>query len=145
MEVQVARIEDVDGWIRLVETVKDQFPGLDIDTYQAVLLKRIEQQSALLVKKDDAVLGALLFSKTKNELQFLAVHPDYRQQGIATALIHRMFSLLPKAATVTVITYREDDTKGTAARKLYERMGFVPGALVMEFGYPCQVFSYVTI
>lgn len=38
------------------------------------------------------------------------------------------------------ITFREDDLKGVAPRALYQRLGFEPEELLMEFDYPVQRF-----
>lgn len=37
-------------------------------------------------------------------------------------------------------TFRENDVKGTAPRKLYKKYGFEEGELIEEFGYPNQRF-----
>ena len=47
---------------------------------------------------------------------------------------------LDRTKDITVTTFREGDAKGTAPRALYKKFGFVEGELVMEFGYPNQVF-----
>ncbi len=144
MEIGFAKSNDVDGWLELLESVKDNFPGLDLDEYKKGLSKRILEQGALVAKESDRVMGALLFSRESKELEFLAVHRRYRELGIATALIEQMFMLFPPGSQVTVVTYRENDEKGQAARKLYERIGFAPGRLVTVFDYPCQEFTYTT-
>ena len=70
----------------------------------------------------------------------LAVDPDHRRAGIASALLDRALSELDRTREITVTTFREDDIKGTAPRALYKKFGFEEGELVEEFGYPNQVF-----
>ncbi len=53
-----------------------------------------------------------------------------------------MYNQFPKGTEITVTTYRENDTKGKAARALYKRLGFIEDELIMEFGYPCQRFIF---
>ena len=144
MDIGFAQSNDIDSWLKLLELVKDNFPGLDMDEYKKGLSKRILEQGALVAKESDTVIGALLFSGESKELEFLAVHRQYRKLGIATALIEHMFTLFPKGSHFTVVTYRENDEKGKAARELYKRIGFVPLRLVTVFDYPCQEFTYTT-
>lgn len=144
MKVGFAQSNDIDGWIKLVELVKDNFPGLDMDEYKKGLSTRILEQGALVAKENDMLIGALLFSRESKELEFLAVHPQYRRLGTATALIRYMFALFPEGSCFTVITYREDDPKGKAARKFYKRIGFMPGELITVFDYPCKKFIYIS-
>lgn len=143
MNIGFAQNNDIDDWIKLLELVKDNFPGLVIDEYKKGLSTRILEQGALVAKEGDMLIGALLFSRESKELEFLAVHPQYRGLGTATALIRDMFALFPKGSCFTVISYREDDPKGKAARELYKRIGFTPGELITVFDYPCEKFVYV--
>lgn len=144
MEIAFASADDIEGWMEMLELVKDNFPGLDMDEYKKGLSERIHGQGALVARENGTVTGGLMFSRDSKELEFLAVHPQYRGQGVATALIRRMFDLFPKGSCFTVITYREDDTQGKAARELYKKIGFTPGELVTVYDYPCQEFIYLT-
>jgi ribosomal protein S18 acetylase RimI-like enzyme len=144
MKIRFAQNNDINNWMELLELVKDNFPGLDIDEYKIGLSTRILEQSALVAKEDNMLIGALLFSKESKELEFLAIHPQYRREGTATALIRHMFALFPKDSCFTVRTYREDDPKGKPAVELYKRIGFIPGELITVFDYPCKKFRYTT-
>ncbi len=134
--------EDIEIWMELVELVQDNFPGLVIEDYKKALEQSITQKMALLVKTEGKAVGTMLFSYQNNEICFLAVHPQYRQNGIATALVTEMLKQLPEEAKITVSTFRQDDPKGKAARAFYTNLGFTPGALIEEFGYHCQQFVY---
>jgi ribosomal protein S18 acetylase RimI-like enzyme len=81
---------------------------------------------------------------SSKEIEFLLVHRQYRKLSVATALIEHMFTLFPQVSHLTVVTYRENDEKGKAARELYERIGFAPRRLFKAFDYQCQEFSYTT-
>lgn len=142
MNIGFAQSNDIDDWIKLLELVKDNFPGLDMEEYKKGLSTRILEQGALAAKENDMLIGAMLFSRESKELEFLAIHPQYRRLGTATALIQYMFAFFPKGSCFTVITYREDDPKGKAARELYKRIGFMPGELITVFDYPCKKFIY---
>ena len=70
----------------------------------------------------------------------MAVHPEHRRNGIASAMVEKMLSILPSDKDVWVNTFREDDDKGIAPRALYKSFGFAEDELNMEFGYPHQKF-----
>ncbi len=135
---------DIDSWMQLVKAVKWNFPGLEtehkIEEHKNEVIKFIEQNRALCVKDNDKVIGVLLFSKKHNMICCLAVLPDYRRKGAASALISEALRNLDKTKDITVTTFRENDPKGKAPRALYKKFGFEEGELVEEFGYPSQIF-----
>ena len=47
---------------------------------------------------------------------------------------------LDRDKDITVSTFRENDVKGIAPRKLYKKFGFEEDELIEEFGYPNQRF-----
>ena len=134
--------QDINSWLELLELVRNSFPGLEMKEYKENLQKSIANKEALIAKKDKQVIGTLAFSSSNGELTFLAVHPQYRKMGIARNLIKKMISLFPSGSELSVITYREDDLQGVAARKLYQSMGFERGELLEIFDYPCQKLTY---
>lgn len=144
MQINYAENCNLESWMRLLDLVKDNFPGLNLDEYRKVLHQSIMKKEALIAEDDNGKLaGELIFSRENSELAFLAVHPDYQKQGIATKLIKHMLSLFPKGTNLKVITYRDGDVKGIAARKLYASIGFTEGKLITVFDYPCQELIYI--
>ncbi len=137
-----AEQSDVEEWIRLVDIVKDNFPGLVMQDYCQTLVKNINRQSAICVKHKETIVGILIYSLKQKTLSCMAVHPGHRKMGIATAMIEKMITMFPKNSEIWVTTFREDDPKGYAPRALYKKMGFVEDELVMEFGYPNQKFIF---
>ncbi|WP_242954284.1 GNAT family N-acetyltransferase [Clostridium oryzae] len=117
--------------------VKHNFPGLEKEVYKKGLQVSIMEKEALVAKENGLVIGALAFSNDSKELVFLAVDPEYRKMGITQNLIKKMASLFPTGTQLSVITYREDDLHGRAARKLYQNFGFKCGELLTVFEYPC--------
>lgn len=144
MVIKLACIEDFVSWMKLVDKVKWNFPGLnsqqEYESYKQVVLKNINRGTAICAKKDDSVVGLLLFSKNKKILSCMAVDPDYRRQGIATKMVKYMFSFFANQDGIGVITFRENDEKGTAPRALYKRLGFCEDELCVEHNYPHQKF-----
>lgn len=142
--VGFAEQRDIDSWMELLYVVKDNFPGLEMKEYRTALLDAISIEQALVAKEEDVIVGALIFSQRTGELSFLAVHPLYRKKGIAKALILKLISQFPKGTKLSVVTYRDGDRQGIAARKLYQSMGFQCGELLTVFDYPCQKLYYIT-
>jgi len=139
-EVMFTTVDDIPGWIKLVDIVKDNFPGFEKESYLATLRKNIARKTALCYKDNDNIAGILLFSPNQNCLSCMAVHPNYRRIGIASKLVDKMLVLLPLDRDITVTTFREGDEKGIASRRLYKKFGFEEAELFTEFDYPVQRF-----
>lgn len=144
MVIRKAKEIDIDQWINLVKNVRDSFPGLEtekaLDEHRETALQFIRNEEAVAAFEGNELIGALLFSKEHNMICFLAVDPKHRKEGIASRLLSLALDALDKTTDVVVSTYRDTDEKGTAARKLYRKFGFEPEELIVEFGFPCQVF-----
>lgn len=145
MQVQFGKNTDIDEWMKLVEEISWNFPGLEtkekIEEHRETVLRFISKEQALCVKDNDKkVVGALLFSRGHNMICCLGVSPKYRKRGIASALLNMALEQLDRTKAITVSTFREEDSKGTAPRALYRKFGFVEGELIEEFGYPNQRF-----
>lgn len=70
----------------------------------------------------------------------MAVDPAYRKRGITSLLLREAIDKLDRDKDITVSTFRENDVKGIAPRKLYKKFGFEEGELIEEFRYPNQRF-----
>ena len=144
MEVLFGEPSDIDSWMELVELVSPTFPGLEtkeaIGEHRQAVLRSMEKRQAICVKSQEDITGVLLFSRNKNMIACLAVHPDHRRRGVASALLSAALDELDKSRDITVVTFREGDEKGTAPRALYKKFGFKESELTEAFGYPCQVF-----
>ena len=104
------------------------------------VLKAIAERRALCAKDAGGLLGVLILSEQCGGIGFLAVHPEARRRGVASALVRMMLGVLPADQDVFVTTYREDDPLGAAPRALYKRLGFKEAELGTRCGYPCQQF-----
>ena len=124
--VRLARPEDIDAWMELVDRVKADFPGLETEAalaeHRATVLRFIEKSSAVCAAGEGRILGALLFSKEGGMLCFLAVDPASRRQHIARRLVDFMLARMDAGRTITVTTYREGDPRGAAARALFAHL-----------------------
>ena len=144
MKIQLAKPEDIDAWMALVEQVRNAFPGLEtaeaMAEHRATVLQFMRSSSAICAVDGERVIGALLFSKEDSMLCFLAVAPAYRRQHIARQMVDFMLTQMEDGKDITVTTYREGDPNGIAARAFYKRLGFSEGKLTEEFGSPVQEF-----
>ncbi len=134
---------DIEPWTELVRSMRDNFPGLEtdagMDDYRNTVLEFMKENRALCAKDSGRIVGVLLYSVTHNMICCLAVSPEYRRNGIASALITEALEWLDHSRDITVTTFREDDPRGAAPRALYKKFGFVEGKLVTEFDCPSQM------
>lgn len=135
---------DLAAWMRLVSRVRLNFPGLEteeeLSDYKETVFKFIKKRQAICVKEDGEIKGVMLFSRGHNMICCLAVSPDFRRRGAASALMDEALKQLDRTREITVSTFRAEDEKGLAPRALYEKYGFVPEALITEMGYPNQKY-----
>lgn len=144
MEIRIANECDIDGWMNLVSKVRDSFPGLEtkeaLDGHKDTVLGFIRKESAICARIEDKIVGVLLFSKDNNMLCFLAVDPEYRRQHIAEKMFRFILPRMSAGKPITVTTYRDGVPEGVAARAFYQKLGFVPGQMTVEFGSTVQEF-----
>lgn len=144
MNVELGKACDIDGWMNLVNQVKDSFPGLEtreaLEEHRRTVLDFMSRDAAICAKINGRVVGTLLFSREDHMLCFLAVDRACRRQHIAEKMVAYMLTLMDPEKDVVVTTYREGAPEGAAARAFYKRLGFVEGRLTEEFGSPVQEF-----
>ena len=131
--------EDIGQWMELVRLVVDGFPYLNEEDYLVELMEYIRQKRALILKDGDTAVGILAFYEGR--IDFLGVHPQYRRQGIAEALLRKALDeFADKDMDISVTTFREGDKADTGYRDTFKRLGFAEAELLTEFGYPTQRF-----
>ena len=135
---------DIESWMELVQSVSWNFPGLEtevaIEDHRQTVLRFMGENRALCVKDAEKVVGVLLLSKKHNMICCLAVTPEYRRNGIASALLEKALAELDRSKDITVTTFRDNDKKGIAPRALYKQFGFAEEKLLIENDYPVQRF-----
>ncbi len=136
--------EDIEKWMSLVTQVRWNFPGLEtpeaLEEHQDTVLRFMGARQAICVKEEKEIVGVMLYSRKHNRICCLAVAPEYRRRGVASMLMDKALADLDKTKEISVSTFRTDDAKGVAPRKLYEKYGFVADALIEEFDYPNQKY-----
>ena len=120
MKVEYGTSLDIESWMELVQSVSWNFPGLEteaaIEDHRKTVLRFMSENRALCVKDDENVVGVLLLSKKHNMICCLAVAPEYRRKGIASALLEKALAELDSSRDITVTTFRDNDEKGIAPR-----------------------------
>lgn len=136
--------EDIENWMKLVNQIRWNFPGLEswerLDEHKATVLKFMGKRQAICVKVGGDIAGVMLFSRGHNMICCLGVSPHFRRCGIASMLMDEALRNLDRSKDISVNTFRADDEKGLAPRALYEKYGFVEDALIEERGYPHQKY-----
>jgi len=96
---------------------------------EATFLGEISNRSIsfpyVIVHKDlDKVIGYIIYWKIKGEVQIsnIAVHPDFRQRGIAEAVLRQVMNELKREGAEFITL--EVRPSNTAALHLYRKLGF---------------------
>ena len=107
--IRHAKKEDADSCIRLLSETKEDYPP----QIKESILKKLADERAnreVFVSMDDDVLeGFVIFSRTNKELLMLAIHPDYRNQGVATKLIYTVAGCFEPEDEISVNFFGDED------------------------------------
>jgi len=148
--VKKALPEDTDRWFSLAASVKEDFLGLDLsndEKYRSGMIKNMIRGTAIYIEddlhKERLIIGGMTFSPNQNHISWLAVHPDYRNKGVASSLMYKMLEELAGANEIKVKTFRDDDKYGKAARSFYRKHGFVAGEILLDDSYPHPVQVFI--
>lgn len=87
-------------------------------------------------------IGIMGFSTETGSIDFLAVHPQYRNSGIEKVFLDKLADELLAGIEISLTTYREGDKADTGYRETYLRLGFAERELLTEYGYPTQRFVF---
>lgn len=139
-KITYATEADIPEWMELVHLVIDGFPHLDEGQYLGQLREYIRNGRALILKDADTAVGIMAFHEMTGSIDFLGVHPQYREKGIAKAFCEKALHELVCSEAITVTTFREGDKADTGHRKTIKSLGFAEAELLVEFGYPTQRF-----
>jgi AraC-like DNA-binding protein len=136
--IMTARAADAAAWMRLVRLVIDGFPCLDEAEHAATLQRYITRRCAFIMKEGAVAIGIMMISPHAGSIDFLGVHPFFRNSGIMQALIGKAMEEMAGHPAVCITTYRRGDRADTGHRKALKAFGFSGGELLVEFGYPTQ-------
>ncbi len=139
-DIKFAMLSDVNDWLELVSLTIDGFPCLNEEDYFNTLQKCIAEKRALILRDDNMAIGVMLFSFETGSIDFLAVHPQYRNLGITKLFLDKLMDDIIVGKEISITTYRADDKADTGYREELYQLGFAEKELLVEFGYPTQRF-----
>jgi ribosomal protein S18 acetylase RimI-like enzyme len=121
-----AQVQDIDSWMKMVEIVRDNFPGLEtaegLEDYRQTVIKNVERKTALCVKYDNEIVGVMLFSYNSQCLSCMAVHPNHQGKGIGKKLLKfaEDYARNQGFSSIRLDVY----TENPSAVSLYEKAGY---------------------
>lgn len=138
--VYLAEKADIPAWMDLVRLVIDGYPYLDESEYIQKLTDCIQRKNALVLKDEGILIGVLAFSFDEGSIEFMGVHPQYRNRGVQKILLEKLIEDYLPGREISTTTYREHDRADTGYRNELRQLGFAERELLIEFGYPTQRF-----
>ena len=139
-DIHLARREDIPDWMNLMRLVIDGYPVMDEDDYSAKLEESIDEKRALVLKAGNVLIGAMAFTYSPGDIEFLGVHPQYRNRGLQRLFLDALLEIYLPGREISTTTYRAQDKADTGHRDLLLQLGFAEKELLTEFGYPTQRF-----
>ena len=142
-DICIAEKEDIPAWMDLMRLVIDGYPVMDETDYLNEITKAIEEKRALILKAGDVLTGAMAFSRNSGSIDFLGIHPQYRNQEIQKLFLEVLLRNYLPGQEISMTTYREGDKADTGHRDLLKNLGFAERELLIEYGYPTQRFVFL--
>ena len=143
-DIRIAETGDIPAWMELMRLVIDGYPVMDETDYLNEITKAVEEKRALILKEGNLLIGAMTFSKNSGSIDFLGIHPQYRNQGIQKLFLEVLLENYLPGREISMTTYREGDKADTGHRDLLKNLGFAERELLIEYGYPTQRFVFST-
>lgn len=139
-DISLANIEDIPSWIELMHLVIDGYPSMDEEVYIQEITKCIQEHRALVLKSDGLLIGSMVYSKHSGSIDYLGIHPQYRNQNIQKIFLDALIKIYLPDQVISMTTYREGDKADTGYREMLKQLGFAERELLIEYGYPTQRF-----
>lgn len=139
-DIRFAALSDVDDWMELVTLTIDGYPCLNKAEYIENLHRYIADKKALILRDESMAIGIMGFSPDTGSIDFLAIHPQYRNLDITKLFLDKLVDELLYGKEISLTTYRAGDKADTGYREEYYRLGFAERELLVEYGYPTQRF-----
>ena len=141
-QIQPAVFSDIPAWMDLMRLVIDGYPVMDETEYLEKLKESILEKRALELKDNTVLIGALAFTPSPGSIEFLGIHPQYRNLGILKLFLNALLQIYLPGQDISTTTYRKGDKADTGYRDMLLELGFSERELLIEYGYPTQRFVY---
>lgn len=142
-DICLAEKKDISDWMNLMWLVIDGYPMMDEGDYLAKLEESIAEKRALVLRDRNTLIGALTFTYSPGSIEFLGVHPQYRNRGLQKLFLDALLKTYLPGQEISTTTYREQDKADTGYRDMLLQIGFAEKELLTEFGYPTQRFVFL--
>ena len=139
-DIRLAEKKDIVDWMNLMRLVIDGYPVMDEDDYLAKLEESIDEKRALVLREGDILIGAMAFTYSPGSIEFLGVHPQYRNRGLQKVFLDALLEIYLPGQEISTTAFREQDKADTGHRDMLLQLGFAEKELLTEFGYPTQRF-----
>ena len=139
-DICFAERADLPAWMNLMRLVIDGYPVMNETDYFNAITKCIDEKRALILKDGNVLIGAMAFSNQSGCIDFLGIHPQYRNKGIQKLFLDALLETYLPGQEIYTTTFREGDKADIGHRDLLKQLGFAERELLMEFGYPTQRF-----
>lgn len=136
--IRPASHRDITRWMELVDMVIDGYPRLEEKSYKETLSRYIQQNRAMLLEAGHEVIGIMAFDERKGCIDFLGIHPQYKNTGLEELFFEQAFQRREEGNTITITTFRQGDKADTGYRQQLKKLGFTEEQVLVEFGYPTQ-------
>jgi len=148
-ELRKAAIEDVEAIVDCLRRAFEEYenaytPGAFADTVPDGngIRGRLKEMCLIVAVSENKVVGTIGYSVngTEGHLRGMAVSPEWRGSGVASALLRKVENEL-RASGCTVVTLDTTEPLERAIR-FYEKNGFVASGKVAKFfGMPLHQYS----
>ncbi|MDO4756568.1 MAG: AraC family transcriptional regulator, partial [Parabacteroides sp.] len=142
-DICIAETGDIPAWMDLMRLVIDGYPVMEETDYLKEITKATEEKRALILKEENVLIGAMIFSRKSGSIDFLGIHPQYRYQEIQKLFLEVLWETYLPGQEISMTTYRKGDKADTGHRDLLKTLGFAERELLIEYGYPTQRFVFV--
>lgn len=137
LAVTPAKEADIPVILSILEACRGSLPALAEDGADTLLRRNVRRGSAAVARLDGCAAGVCVWSPVLRRISLLAVLPEARGAGVASALLRDALRQLPPG-DVCVETFCAGDARGRPALALYQKFGFVPDGELTGFKLPMQ-------
>lgn len=104
-DIRLAEKKDIADWMNLMRLVIDGYPVMDEDDYLAKLEESIDEKRALVLREGDILIGAMAFTYSPGSIEFLGVHPQYRNRGLQKLFLDALLETYLPGQEISTTTF----------------------------------------
>lgn len=120
MIIRQCRAEDIEDVIR-IENLSFKYP------YPSLIFYEYIEKIFFVAEKDGKIVGYIIADNSRHLIVSIAVHPDYRRQGIGKALMERALKYMKGYAYLQVRVNNKD------AIEFYRKLGFYEKEIIKSY------------